>query len=116
LKFLVDENVSLAVAERLRQLGHEAEAVIESGFSSASDQKVFQLAIEKESILITRDHHFTNGMLFPPDKMKGIIYIRQGNLRSDEEVTLVEEAVRKFPLGTIEGKLLTIYKHFSSIR
>lgn len=116
MKFLVDENVSLAVAERLRHLGHEAEAVIESDLHSASDRQIFQMAVESDSILITRDHHFTNSLLFPADQTKGIIYIRQGNLQSDGEADLIEKTVNELPSKKIEGKLLTIYKRFSTIR
>lgn len=116
MKFLVDENVSLAVAERLRKLGNEAEAVIESGLSSSTDREIFQRAVKQGAVLITRDHHFTNGILFPATQTKGIIYFRQGNLRSDKEAELIEKIIREWPLEKIEGKLLTIYKKFSTIR
>lgn len=74
------------------------------------------MALESDSILITRDHHFTNNLLFPADQTKGIIYIRQGNLQSDEETDLIEKTINQLSLEKIKGKLLTVYKRFSTIR
>ena len=116
MKFLVDENVSQAVTDCLNELGHEAISIVESKLSGINDQKIFQMTVKTESILITRDYHFTNNLLFPAEKTKGIIYIRKGNLTSNEEAYLLEKTVQRIPLNEIAGKLLTIYKNFSTIR
>ena len=116
MKFLVDESVSHAVANRLRELGHQVEAISEGGLASLSDSNVFAMAIRTKSALITRDWDFTNSLLFPPDKTKGIIYIRYGNLQSEEEADLVENIIKQYSPEKIDGKLLTVYKTSASIR
>ena len=116
MKFLVDENVSKAVASCLEKLGHEVSSIIGSKISGIGDKKIFQIAVETGSIIVTRDYHFTNNLLFPAEKTKGIIYIRKGNLTSNEEVELLEKTVKRFPLDEMAGRLLTIYKNFSTIR
>jgi Domain of unknown function (DUF5615) len=71
--------------------GHQIVAVAEAGTSGNSDEEVFLLARNTKAILITRDYHFTNPLRFPPNKTAGIIYIRQGNPTSEEEIHLYRE-------------------------
>lgn len=116
LKFLIDESVSLAVTQRLRELGHQVEAISEGELASLSDSNVFEMAIKTKSILITRDWDFTNRLLFPPEKAEGMIYIRHGNLQSEEEADIVENIIRQYSADKLKGRLLAIYKNFASIR
>lgn len=116
MKFLIDENVSFAVVEKLRALGHEAKSVASSGLVGATDRDVFRTAVERECVLLTRDYHFTNQLLFPASATMGVIYIRQGNLRSEEEADLIEQIIKQHPTEIIRGKLVTIYKKLVTIR
>lgn len=76
MKFVVDESVSYAVVEKLRELKYEVVSVAKD-FASLKDRDVHKLAVAEKAILITRDHHFTNSIRFPPEKTNGIVYIRQ---------------------------------------
>lgn len=71
-------------------------------YAGIKDTEVYNLAIKEKAILITRDHHFTNAIRFPIGKSEGIIYIRYGNLRS-EEAELVVRLVKSHDLSAIKG-------------
>lgn len=102
LDIVVDENVSLQVADYLRGLGHEVLAIARHPKRGMNDQAVFDLVLQGSKLLLARDSHFTNPIRFPADKTGGIIYLTHGNLRGSQEV----ELVKKF-LNTHTPKIFT---------
>ncbi len=116
MNIVIDENVSLGLIASLERLGHNVFAIAESSERGMDDQTVFELCRENKSLLITRDYHFTNPIRFPADKIKGIIYIRHGNLRSDEEIEILERFLAEFTPDSFSGKLVTLSKLNVKIR
>lgn len=115
MKIVVDENVSCSVVLRLQEKGHKVTSIAKDRKSS-TDKDVFSLVLQKEAILITRDHHFTNPLLYPPDKTQGIIYVRIGELRSDEEIEIIEKFFNNYLPKEFRGKLVTLYRDSVHIR
>ncbi|MGA8849841.1 MAG: DUF5615 family PIN-like protein [Dehalococcoidia bacterium] len=81
-----------------------------------SDEDVYTLILGEQAILVTRDYHFTNPIRFPAEKTKGIIYIRYGNLKSEEEIMMAENCLCSHDLETFQRKLVTLYKDGMRIR
>ena len=105
---VLDENVSLDLARVLRKGGYEVLAVVETASRGISDAEVWKEVKRRNGILITRDYHFTNPSRFPPQDVFSIIYIRQGNLTSQQEVRLVEGFLSGNPEDTFHGRLVTL--------
>jgi len=116
MKFVVDENVSYGLVERLRVGGYDAISISELAERGMSDEDIYALILKEQAILVTRDYHFTNPARFPAEKTKGIIYIRLGNLRSEEEIMMVENCLRSHDLKVFQGKLVTLYRDGMRIR
>lgn len=116
MKIVVDENVSYELVERLRMTGYDVISTSELTERGMSDGDIYALVLREQAILITRDHHFANPIRFPAEKTKGIIYIRHGNLKSEEEIMMVENCLRSHDLKTFEGKLITLYRDSIGIR
>ena len=116
MKFLIDENVSNSVFEALKQIRIDVIYIADKNSTGLSDIQVFKKAIDERRIIITRDYHFSNPLLFPPDKTKGIIYIRHGNLSSVEEKEIVIRFIKSDFISKIEGKFITLYKDKFLIR
>lgn len=116
MKIVLDESVSYGLAEVLRHEGHEIIAIAEAATAGNADEEVFELACEVKAVLITRDYHFTNNLRFPADKTSGIIYIRHGNLTSEEEIRMVEQFLSKHSSIEYSGRLATLYKNSVKIR
>ncbi|MGH9426504.1 MAG: DUF5615 family PIN-like protein [Terriglobia bacterium] len=108
MTFLLDENVSLGLAHALREQGHEVSAIGETDQRSLADKDVWNLARESSSILITRDHHFTNPTRFDPALIGGILFVRPGNLTSKEEINLVLTFLSGHSFKHYHGKLVTL--------
>jgi predicted nuclease of predicted toxin-antitoxin system len=116
MRIILDESVSYGLAEVLLRDGHQIVAIAESATSGNTDEEVFTLACKSESVLITRDYHFTNPLRFPPEKTGGIIYIRHGNLTSEEEILLVTKFFSNHPYTEFSGRLATLYRDSVKIR
>jgi len=113
---LLDENVSLALAGTLRQTGHEVIAIAETAERGMTDAEVWELAKARRAVLITRDHGFTNPVRFRAQEVEAVIYIRRGNLRSEEEVALVMGFLAAHELDEYKGHLVTLWPGGARIR
>ena len=73
MRFLVDPNVSLSVAPRIRALGYEATDVREIAMGSADDAVIARHARDNALCLITRDKDFGDIRNYPPADYAGIV-------------------------------------------
>ncbi len=87
MKIVVDENVHTAVADFLSEAGHKVIHVV-LRHRGISDNQVWQVVVAEQSLLITRDHHFTDLARFDPRECLGVIYLRKGNLSISQEVSI----------------------------
>jgi predicted nuclease of predicted toxin-antitoxin system len=116
MTIVLDESVSHGLCDILRRMGHDVVSIAEGATAGNGDEEVYKLACTRNALLITRDYHFTNPLRYPPDKTAGIIYIRHGNLTSDEEIQLVGNFLEKYPFTEYQGRLITLYKNSVKFR
>ncbi len=116
MNIIVDESVSYGLAAILRSTGYVVTSIAESATSGTVDEEIYNLVIQESAILITRDFHFTNALRFPPEKTGGIIYIRHGNLRSSDEIKMVERFLSTHQHEEYNGRLVTLYTDSVKIR
>ncbi len=78
MRFLIDAQLPPRLARRLADLGHDAYHVVELGLLSATDQQIWNAAIKRGAILVTKDQDFATARAAagegPP-----VIWIRLGN-------------------------------------
>jgi len=113
---VLDENVSLALACALQQAGHEVIAIAETAERGMTDDEVWELAKAQRAILITRDHGFTNPVRFRAQEVEAVIYIRRGNLCSEEEAALVMDFLATHAVNAYTGCLVTLWPGGARIR
>jgi predicted nuclease of predicted toxin-antitoxin system len=113
---ILDEKVSLQVAQRLVALDYEVSAIAKHPERGMNDERVFSLVTEDSSLLITRDTHFTNPVRFPPAQTRGILYITPGNLRGQEEAELVDQFLRSHHATAFAGRLVFLSPSGVTIR
>lgn len=77
MRFLLDENLPPLVAAALREYGHDVLDVADSAHRGRSDADLWQLAIEEQRIIVTRDLDFplTGAEGRPP----GLVILRLGS-------------------------------------
>ena len=78
MRFLVDNQLPVALATLLREHGHEAEHVLELGLAQGNDNPIWQHAVANNAVIITKDADFAEwvrrGRSGP-----SVVWLRVGN-------------------------------------
>ena len=95
MRFLVDAPLAPALTKWLVSNGHQAEHAADVGLLDASDSSIWDAAVERTAVLVTKDE----GLAIRRSLLDGgppIVWIRWGNTRTVS------------PLGPLESTLTTI--------
>jgi predicted nuclease of predicted toxin-antitoxin system len=99
MRFLVDECSGPAVAEWLREQGHQVFSVYDES-RGMSDEDVIQMAFRENRILITNDKDFGEKVYRERRPHKGVVL-----LRLDDERAVVKKEVLKWLLDSFPERL-----------
>lgn len=76
MRFKVDENLPVEVAEMLRQAGHDAATVLEQHLGGSDDAQLAALCQLESRILVTLDMDFSDIRSYPPTEYPGLVVLR----------------------------------------
>jgi predicted nuclease of predicted toxin-antitoxin system len=76
VRFKVDENLPVEVAELLRGAGHDAATVAEQGVGGALDPDLATLVRGESRALLTLDQGFADIRSYPPKEYQGLVVLR----------------------------------------
>ena len=76
MKFKIDENLPLEVAEVLNEYGYNAETVFYEKLTGTVDEDLIKICKNENRCLITLDKDFTNLEKYPPTTHAGIIHLK----------------------------------------
>jgi predicted nuclease of predicted toxin-antitoxin system len=76
MKFKVDENLPVEVAERLRAAGYDAMTVLEQRMGGEPDTNLYRVCQSEERVLVTLDLDFSDIRTYRPSESAGIIVLR----------------------------------------
>jgi len=95
MKFLTDENIPPKVTAYLREQGADVLDVKEYGWQGKTDHEILEKAFAEKRVCLTCDKDFGALAVYGQKPHYGIIFIRPGNLKSDNIIKL---------LGKLAGK------------
>ena len=78
MRFLIDAQLPPRLARRLADLGHEATHVADIELAGASDPVIWDAAIERAAILVTKDQDFAI-IRAASEEGPTVVWIRIGN-------------------------------------
>lgn len=91
MKFLADMGISLRTVEWLRELNHDVVHLRDRGLQKLSDDKILDLALLEQRIILTIDLDFAQLLAVSKQTLPSVILFRLGNENYDEiEQRLVE--------------------------
>jgi predicted nuclease of predicted toxin-antitoxin system len=76
VKFKIDENLPIDVADLFRSAGHDVESVYSENLQGSPDQDLFQKCQIGNRVLATLDNDFANIIAYPPENNKSVIVLR----------------------------------------
>lgn len=78
MRFLVDNQLPVALAGLLREQGHEADHVLDLGLAQGTDNPIWLRAVATQAVVITKDEDFAEwvrrGRVGP-----AVVWLRVGN-------------------------------------
>ena len=106
MKLLLDENLSPLHARTLRDLGHDAVSVSESGLSGADDPTVRAFAVRNGRVLVTLDADFANVVRYSPSDTPGVIRLKVHPATEGSIDPLLRSTITRLTEVNLEGKLV----------
>jgi predicted nuclease of predicted toxin-antitoxin system len=80
VKFLIDNQLPLALATMLTSKGHRASHVLDLGLEAATDSEIWNYAAANSLVLITKDEDFSYRASQPNASVQ-VVWVRRGNCR-----------------------------------
>ena len=110
MRFLIDDALSPAVADGLRDLGHDAIHVRSIGWQRRPDEDIFDLAARERRIVVSADTDFSQILALRRARAPSVVLLRNGTERVpaaqppliDRWTTVHAEALRAGAVLTIE--------------
>ncbi len=89
IRFLVDNQLPVALARWLRDKGHEAEHVLELGLAQSPDPLIWRRAAETGAVIVSKDEDFAKLTILRPEAVR-VLWLRIGNCRSKALLAALE--------------------------
>ena len=116
MKFKVDENLPLEIADLLKSANHDAVTVTDQGMTSADDDTVIDICLKEERVLVTLDLDFADILVYPPKQYAGIMVIRVGVQEKYHIIDTFRQAIPLIGQEAIKQRLWIIEERYVRIR
>ena len=91
MRFLVDNQLPIALARFLAGRGTECHHVLDLGFGQASDREIWRYAAEHQMVVISKDEDFFR-LAEQPGAAVQLVWVRLGNCRTSQLLSAIEGA------------------------
>lgn len=105
LKFKIDENLPVEVAEVLGSAGHDAATVMDQHLVGQSDSQLAHICQQEVRVIVTLDLDFSDIRAYPPADYAGIIVLRISRLDKHRLLNAIHRLLTVLQQEPLAGKL-----------
>lgn len=116
MRFKIDENLPVELADLLRSSGHEADTVGDEQMSGVGDSALAALCQSERRSLITLDRGFADIRAYPPAEYDGIVVLRPERQDKSTVLRLCEQLVEALRAHPLPGHLWVLEAHRLRLR
>ena len=116
MKFKIDENLPVEVADLLRLAGHDAMTVREQHLVGQADPNVALVCQREERVLVTLDTDFADMRIYPPEQFSGLIVLRLRRQDKPHVLEIFTRLMRVFSSELLERHLWIVEEERIRIR
>lgn len=108
VRFLADMGISRTVVHALRELGHEAIHLSETGQQRLPDDDVIHKACEEDRVILTHDQDFARILAVGEDTRPSAITFRLSNMRPENVLDHLLPVLPLFAAELEKGALVSV--------
>lgn len=105
MRFKIDENLPIELANLLEEQGHDARTVVQQNLVGASDIDVLQVCRREKRALLTLDTDFADIRKYPPEDYSGLIIFRLNKQDKPYVLAIVNRLIGLFQKEPLEHHL-----------
>jgi predicted nuclease of predicted toxin-antitoxin system len=105
LKFKIDENLPVELAQLLNQGKHNALTVFDQNLQGSDDPEIINICAREGRILVTLDKDFADIRNYPPYKYPGIVVFRVSRQSKSHLVKVLRRLIPLFDREPIKKHL-----------
>ena len=116
LRFKIDENLPVEIADLLEEAGYEAETVWSEQIQGSSDIEVLELCRAENRIMVTLDMDFSDIRRYKTEDYQGIILLRISSQSKHSVLSLFKKVIPNLGCYDLIGHLWIVQKERIRIR
>ena len=105
MRFKLDENLPVDLAELFREAGHDAVTVLDQGLGGARDPDLALVCRREGRVIVTLDTDFADIRTYPPSAYHGIVVLRLGSQVRDHVLATATRLLQVLSGADISGQL-----------
>jgi predicted nuclease of predicted toxin-antitoxin system len=116
MKFKIDENLPVEIAQLLQESGYDAATVLEQQLGGKPDGNIAQICQQEDRIIVTLDLDFADIRTYPPSEYAGMIVFRLSQQDKFHVLNICQRMLAVFKRETPQQKLWIVEDNRIRIR
>lgn len=116
MKFKIDENLPVEVAQLLRKHAFDAHTVLAESLGGQSDSVIAEVCQHEHRILVTFDTDFCDMRSYPPKEYDGLVVLRLDRHDKHHVLNILQRLIGLFTRESLQGRLWIVEENKLRIR
>ena len=105
MRFKLDENLPVELADLFRKADHDAVTVLDQGLGGARDPDLASACVREGRVIVTFDTDFSDIRTYPPGAYSGLVVFRLNSQARDHVLGIGTRFLRALPGAGLDGQL-----------